>query len=67
MQVPLHADTITVCCCAYCVCFQNFDSPLGRKSLRRMYDCVVLESPHLPPGVRLMDVYQDHQVSNKQV
>ncbi|KAL4859390.1 Protein strawberry notch 1 [Chlorella vulgaris] len=31
----------------------NFDSPLGRKSLRKMYDFIVLESPLLPPGVNL--------------
>jgi hypothetical protein len=31
----------------------NFDSPLGRKSLRKLYDFVVLESPLLPPGVTL--------------
>eukprot|EP00983_Pelagomonas_calceolata_P086462 1156762-Pelagomonas_calceolata.AAC.3 len=27
---------------------QNFDSPLGRRSLRRMYDHIVLELPTLP-------------------
>ncbi|KAI3433451.1 hypothetical protein D9Q98_003264 [Chlorella vulgaris] len=31
----------------------NFDSPLGRKSLRKMYEFIVLESPLLPPGVNL--------------
>eukprot|EP00798_Chlamydomonas_sp_ICE-L_P028197 gene28197-31293_t len=39
----------------------NFDSALGRKSLRRMYDCLVLESRSLPPGVLLKDVYMDHK------
>lgn len=34
----------------------NFDSPLGRKSLRKMYDFIVLGSPLLPPGVRLSQV-----------
>ncbi|KAL4431062.1 hypothetical protein ABPG75_006318 [Micractinium tetrahymenae] len=34
----------------------NFDSPLGRKSLRKMYDFIVLSSPLLPPGVRLNQV-----------
>ena len=38
----------------------NVDTPLGRKSLRKMYDAIVLESPSLPPGVRLDDVYHDH-------
>ena len=38
----------------------NVDTPLGRKSLRKMYDAIVLESPTLPPGVTLEDVYRDH-------
>lgn len=27
---------------------QNFDSPLGRRALRRMYDAIVTEAPTLP-------------------
>ncbi|GAX84898.1 hypothetical protein CEUSTIGMA_g12319.t1 [Chlamydomonas eustigma] len=38
----------------------NMDTPLGRKSLRRMYDAIVLESESLPPGVKMEDVYCDH-------
>ncbi|KAG1681531.1 hypothetical protein FOA52_014037 [Chlamydomonas sp. UWO 241] len=38
----------------------NVDTPLGRKSLRRMYDAIILESPTLPSGVRLEDLYRDH-------
>uniref|UniRef100_A0A061SNZ4 Nuclear helicase mop-3 sno (Dead-box superfamily) n=1 Tax=Tetraselmis sp. GSL018 TaxID=582737 RepID=A0A061SNZ4_9CHLO len=34
----------------------NLDSPLGRKALRRMYDNLVTESQHLPPGVHLSTV-----------
>jgi hypothetical protein len=41
----------------------NMDTPLGRKSLRRMYDAIMLESESLPPGVKLEDVYCDHPVS----
>ncbi|KAK9833324.1 hypothetical protein WJX81_006479 [Elliptochloris bilobata] len=37
----------------------NFDSPLGRKSLRKMYDHILLESELLPNGVNLMDVVED--------
>lgn len=29
----------------------NFDTPFGRKTLRRMYDAIVSEAPQLPPGV----------------
>jgi hypothetical protein len=29
----------------------NLDTPLGRKALRRMYDCIVQESQGLPHGV----------------
>ncbi|KAK9915021.1 hypothetical protein WJX75_003704 [Coccomyxa subellipsoidea] len=36
----------------------NFDSPLGRKSLRKMYDCIVVESPLLPNGVNLPEVLE---------
>ncbi|KAK9814268.1 hypothetical protein WJX72_003136 [[Myrmecia] bisecta] len=36
----------------------NFDSPLGRKSLRRMYDCIVQDSPLLPSGVTLPAVLE---------
>eukprot|EP00208_Stichococcus_sp_RCC1054_P000099 CAMPEP_0206143488 /NCGR_PEP_ID=MMETSP1473-20131121/20743_1 /ASSEMBLY_ACC=CAM_ASM_001109 /TAXON_ID=1461547 /ORGANISM="Stichococcus sp, Strain RCC1054" /LENGTH=921 /DNA_ID=CAMNT_0053538919 /DNA_START=201 /DNA_END=2963 /DNA_ORIENTATION=+ len=40
----------------------NFDSPLGRKSLRRMYDAIVQEAGDLPAGVQLVDVvrHSDH-------
>jgi len=31
----------------------NYDSPLGRKALRKMYDAVVEQSPLLPPGISL--------------
>ncbi|KAL6756388.1 hypothetical protein V8C86DRAFT_3136630 [Haematococcus lacustris] len=44
---------------------QNFDSPLGRRSLRRMYDAIVAESSRLPPGVRLADVLRE-SVRDKQ-
>ena len=37
----------------------NFDSPLGRKSLRRMYDAIVQESPTLPSGVTLTSILGD--------
>lgn len=33
---------------------------MGRKALRKMYDAIVLESPTLPPGVHLDDIYKDH-------
>ncbi|KAI7844526.1 hypothetical protein COHA_001884 [Chlorella ohadii] len=36
----------------------NFDSPLGRKSLRKMYDFIVVESPLLPPGVRMAQIVE---------
>ncbi|DBA97285.1 hypothetical protein WJX77_012218 [Trebouxia sp. C0004] len=36
----------------------NFDSPLGRKSLRRMYDCIIQCSPLLPSGVTLAEVLE---------
>ncbi|GAB4817714.1 hypothetical protein N2152v2_004760 [Parachlorella kessleri] len=36
----------------------NFDSPLGRKSLKRMYDFLVLDNPQLPKGVRLQAVLE---------
>lgn len=38
---------------------QNFDSPLGRRSLRRMYDHVVQDSVKLPVGVSLVDIRKD--------
>lgn len=31
-------------------------NPQGRKSLRKMYDFIVVESPLLPPGVRMAQV-----------
>eukprot|EP00775_Hariotina_reticulata_P007699 gene7699-7898_t len=37
----------------------NFDSPWGRKSLRKMYDHIVLESPQLPNGVTLSALLKD--------
>ena len=37
----------------------NFDSPLGRKSLRRMYDAIVQESMSLPSGVTLTSILGD--------
>ena len=37
----------------------NFDSPLGRKSLRRMYDAIVQGSPALPSGVTLTSILGD--------
>ena len=37
----------------------NFDSPLGRKSLRRMYDAIVQASPSLPAGVTLTSILGD--------
>lgn len=36
----------------------NYDSPLGRRALRRMYDALVDGSPVLPPGVRLEHVLE---------
>jgi hypothetical protein len=36
----------------------NYDSPLGRKALRRMYDALVCASPLLPPGVALDQVLE---------
>lgn len=39
----------------------NFDSPLGRKSLRRMYDHITLALPQLPPGVSMAEVVQDSE------
>ncbi|GIL61313.1 hypothetical protein Vafri_15702 [Volvox africanus] len=38
----------------------NFDSPIGRKSLRRMYDHIMLPTPVLPQGVTLADVFREH-------
>lgn len=55
-------------CCQYYSCCsfagidlseQNFDSPLGRRSLRRMYDHVVQDSVKLPVGVTLADIRKD--------
>ena len=43
----------------------NVDTPLGRKSLRRMYDAIVLQSPTLACGVKLEELYRDHPVSFK--
>lgn len=37
---------------------QNFDSPLGRKALRRMYDGIVQQATTLPPGVTLQSLYR---------
>ena len=34
----------------------QFSTPQGRKSLRKMYDFIVVESPLLPPGVRMAQV-----------
>ena len=34
----------------------NFDSPLGRASLRKMYDFIISESPVLPNGVKFHDL-----------
>jgi hypothetical protein len=36
----------------------NLDTPLGRKSLRRMYDHIVQEGPYLPSGVTLATIYK---------
>jgi C-terminal domain on Strawberry notch homologue/P-loop containing NTP hydrolase pore-1/UBA/TS-N domain len=36
----------------------NYDSPLGRKALRKMYDAVVEQSPLLPPGIQLEKVLE---------
>ena len=36
----------------------NYDSPLGRKALRRMYDALVENSPLLPPGVKLDQILE---------
>lgn len=36
----------------------NYDSPLGRKALRKMYDAVVGQSPLLPPGISLDKVLE---------
>lgn len=36
----------------------NYDSPLGRKALRRMYDALVQASPLLPPGATLDGVLE---------
>ncbi|KAL4533952.1 hypothetical protein Ndes2526B_g07167 [Nannochloris sp. 'desiccata'] len=36
----------------------NYDSPLGRKALRKMYDAVVEQSPLLPPGISLEKVLE---------
>ncbi|KAG2500714.1 hypothetical protein HYH03_001479 [Edaphochlamys debaryana] len=38
----------------------NFDTPLGRKSLRRLYDHLQLANPVLPQGVSLADVFREH-------
>ncbi len=40
----------------------NVDTPLGRKSLRRVYECIAAESHSLPPGVRLEELYHNHPV-----
>lgn len=36
----------------------NYDSPLGRKALRRMYDAFVESSPILPPGVKFESILE---------
>lgn len=38
----------------------NLDTPLGNKSLKKLYDCLVLDPPTLPSGVTLRDIYQNH-------
>lgn len=38
----------------------NLDTPLGNKSLKKLYDCLVLDPPALPNGVSLKDIYQNH-------
>ncbi|KAF6265497.1 hypothetical protein COO60DRAFT_1623874 [Scenedesmus sp. NREL 46B-D3] len=37
----------------------NFDTPWGRKSLRKMYDAIVTESPQLPSGVTVSALLKD--------
>lgn len=44
----------------------NFDSPLGRRSLRRMYDHIVQESPFLPTGVTVAQLYKDADTQTQQ-
>ncbi|MEW5313763.1 MAG: hypothetical protein WDW38_005303 [Sanguina aurantia] len=39
---------------------QNFDCPVGRRSLRRMYDHIVLESGELPKGVTMEMIWKEH-------
>jgi hypothetical protein len=36
----------------------NYDSPLGRKALRKMYDAVIAKSPLLPPGLQLEKILE---------
>jgi hypothetical protein len=36
----------------------NYDSPLGRKALRKMYDAIVAQSPLLPPGLQLENILE---------
>lgn len=42
----------------------NYDSQFGRKALRRMYDAFLQESPVLPPGVSLQQLFSSSVLSN---